>query len=204
MTGGNIENCTTKANIEEGSFGNLTGYCGGIVGYAQTANIKNCKFSGNLKSTSTYANDPDYTGGIVGYLNNGSTVEDNTVENAIITGSTYGATGGIVGLLYANSTVKNNTSYAQILGESQQHGGIIGKVEAATYTSEGNKYQNDSYGIGYDSDGNPSNNGCEKIVQAIKITTSSLTAAYAETAYSFTLKTDANEGTSVSRSLTDE
>ena len=233
LTGGSIENCTSNATIEEAdSAGWTVSYCGGIVGHATVATfsyIKDCTFSGSIKTSTRNENYTDYAGGIAGYVIGGN-VQNNTVTASTITcdylaggiagrigdnvtledcnvgtgttvTATYEAAGGIVGLINDNSTVKNNTSYAQLLGDTANKGGIIGKIVSATYTITGNKFANAEHGIGYDATGVWSDEGCEKIGANITIATTSLSDANAGEAYSVTLKTDATEGTSVAWSM---
>ena len=230
MTGGSIENCNASGTIDIPSRSE-TSYIGGIAGYAQIANfsaIKDCTFSGTIKSgrvaggiagyvsggnvqnnhvTAVSSSNSSITGtylagGIAGRIGDNVTLESCDVVSGTTVTATTEAAGGIVGLLNDSSTIKNNLSHALILGDVANKGGIIGKIEASSFTSENNKYSSAEYGIGYDGSGNKSNNpGCIKIGSDISITTSTLTDATVGEFYSVTLKTDASEYETVTWSL---
>ena len=181
-----ITNCTFSGTVYSGGT-----YSGGIVGYLSGGHIYNNQIlSGSSGTTiSSYY----MSGGIAGRIGAGSVVENNEVAVGARVSSTGDSAGGIVGLLNT-ATVKDNTSYAAITGSATHLGGIVGKVESATATISGNKYNGAEYGIGYNAQGNPSNDGCEHIGSAISITTSSpLPAVNAGTSYSQTFTSDSEE-----------
>lgn len=192
-----IKDCTFSGSIKAvtRNADGYNDYVGGIAGYVSGGNLQN-----NTVTASTI--ECDYlAGGIAGRIGDNVTLEDCNVGSGTTVTAKYEAAGGIVGLINDNSTVKNNTSYAQILGDTTNKGGIIGKIVSATYTITGNKFANAEHGIGYDSTGVWSDEGCEKIGPNITITTTALSDANAGEAYSVTLKTDATEGTSVTWSM---
>ena len=88
------------------------------------------------------------------------------------------------------STVRNNQSYASIAGDITNMGGVIGKLDAASYTITGNRYSSAEHGIGNNAQGVPSEEGCTKVGASIAITTSSLPNATANSAYTAALTTD--------------
>ena len=230
MTGGSIENCTANGTINIPNSNNRPTYVGGIVGHAQIANfsaVKECTFSGTLTSrymtggiagyisggnvqnnhvTAVSTSNSSITGtyvagGIAGRIGDNVTLESCDVASGTTVTATTEAAGGIVGLLNDSSTVQNNISYAQILGDTANKGGVIGKIVASTYTITGNKYSSTEYGIGYNAAGEHSNEGCEKIGESISITTTSLAEANAGEAYSVTLTTTASATTTLAWSM---
>ena len=220
MTGGSIENCTSSTNIEILSRHDSS-LVGGIVGYAQIADfeaIKDCTFSGNVSCKRYAGGIGGYvsggnlqnnrvtgntngqvvifgayaSGGIAGRIGDSTTLENCEVSSIVIVSgdSKSEAIGGVVGIMNA-STVRDNQSYATIRGNITNMGGVVGKLDAASYTISNNRYSNAEHGIGNNAQGVPSEEGCIKIGTSISITTSSpLPNATAESSYSVTLRTD--------------
>ena len=230
MSGGSIENCAVNGTTISASSGRRASaetpadeyraYAGGIVGFANIANvdaIKNCTFSGTVTSMR-------HSGGIVGHIsggnirnnrviatNNGSTsvsgryiaggiagrIGESTVLEScdvsslvIVAGeNTAEGIGGIVGLMNA-STVRDNQSYATISGDISNMGGVVGKLDAASYTISSNRYSTAEHGIGNNAQGVPSEEGCIKVGPSIAITTASLPEGVAGSAYTAVLATD--------------
>ncbi|MBR1438810.1 MAG: putative Ig domain-containing protein, partial [Synergistaceae bacterium] len=240
MSGGSVENCTSSMNISQVPSSNAKTYMGGIVGYAQMANfdvIKNCTFSGNVNCkrfaggiagyvsggnlqnnhitgnsngqsviTGLYA-----SGGIAGRIGDSTVLESCDVSSIVIVegGKDSTGIGGIVGLMNA-STVRGNQSYASISGDVANMGGVVGKLDAASYTISNNRYSSAEHGIGSNAQGVPSEEGCIKAGPSIAITTSSLAQAVAQSPYSAALASDSStavvwtltNGTSLPKGLT--
>lgn len=165
-----IKDCTFSGNVEGRS------HAGGIAGFLGRSSLSNNK----LLSTSA---NPSmirgwlYAGGIAGSLA-GTSAESAVIEKCAVQSSAVvssdlsaGASGGIIGLMNI-STVRDNESHASVIGSVT--GGIIGKLRAATYSVSqayasasyaiisNNIYSSAEYGIGSNSQGVPSDEGCIK------------------------------------------
>lgn len=126
---------------------NITGkhYTGGIVGIASSCTIENCHVSGNICAT---ISDAKYHGGIVGYAS-GIRITGCTVKGTISTSVSNEGYGGIIGYAVYPVTITSCENAANISGEGQYHGGIVGwdydhrdKIERCLNTGEveGNEY----------------------------------------------------------------
>lgn len=220
MTGGSVENCTSNADLitpsahVSSSAGGIVGYAqmanfneiknctfsgsvscgryaGGIAGYVSGGNLQNNSVTGNANGqatiSSTYA-----SGGIAGRIGDSTVLESCDVASIVtveISGKTPEGAGGIVGLMNA-STVRNNQSYATISGDISNMGGVVGKLDAASYTITNNRYSSAEHGIGNNAQGVPSEEGCIRVGPSIAITTDSLPDGVAENPYTATLATD--------------
>lgn len=103
---------------------NITGkkYTGGIVGCVSNATIENCHVSGNISAT---VDDAIYHGGIVGYSSSTS-IKGCTVTGTISTSVSNDTYGGIVGYATSETTITSCENAANISGDGQNHGGIVG------------------------------------------------------------------------------
>ena len=129
--------------------------------------------------------------------NNQVTADSNAASNII----GQKVAGGIVGLM-ESSTVQNNISYAVISSDTINKGGVVGKLDSASYTINNNGYANAEHGIGDNAQGVPGEEGCYKLGASISITTNArLASADAGINYSITLETDAPTGSVVTWSL---
>ncbi|MBQ3654216.1 MAG: putative Ig domain-containing protein, partial [Synergistaceae bacterium] len=181
-------------------------YVGGIAGYISGGNVQNCSVTAVSNANSAVAS-TYIAGGIAGRAGDSVVIENCEVASGtVIQASTESdrdtaeAAGGIIGLM-ESATTSNNTSRATIQGDTANLGGVVGKLNAASYTIDGNRYSSAEHGIGSNAQGVPGEDGCTRIDSALSITTTSLTAADAGTFYSFTLQTDASAGTSVTWSM---
>ncbi|MBQ3446034.1 MAG: putative Ig domain-containing protein, partial [Synergistaceae bacterium] len=132
------------------------------------------------------------SGGIAGRIGDSTVLESCDVASIVtveISGKTPEGAGGIVGLMNA-STVRNNQSYATISGDISNMGGVVGKLDAASYTITNNRYSSAEHGIGNNAQGVPSEEGCIRVGPSIAITTDSLPDGVAESPYTATLATD--------------
>ncbi len=179
MSGGTVKNCSFTGSLSAdtvpgGRNRDIT--AGGIAGFLGRSSLSNNK----LLSTSA---NPSmirgwlYAGGIAGSLA-GTSAESAVIEKCAVQSSAVvssdlsaGASGGIIGLMNI-STVRDNESHASVIGSVT--GGIIGKLRAATYSVSqayasasyaiisNNIYSSAEYGIGSNSQGVPSDEGCIK------------------------------------------
>lgn len=118
---------TYKAVIKNVTLANcnITGkQCtGGIVGYASTSTaIENCHVSGNISAKES---DASKHGGIVGYATSAS-ITGCTVIGTISTSVSNDSYGGILGDASYSVTITSCENAANILGDGQKHGGIVG------------------------------------------------------------------------------
>ena len=105
---------------------NITGkqYTGGIVGYASTSTaIENCHVNGNINAT---ASDASGHGGIVGSATSTS-ITNCTVTGTISTSVSNDNYGGIVGAANYDVVITSCENAANISGDGQNHGGIVGR-----------------------------------------------------------------------------
>ena len=181
-----IKDCTFSGNVGSRR------YAGGIAGYVSGGNLQNNSITGNANGqasiTGGYA-----SGGIAGRIGDSTVLESCDVSSIVIVSgdTTAEGIGGIVGIMNA-STVRNNQSYASIEGDIPNMGGVVGKLDAASYTISNNRYSSAEHGIGNNAQGVPSEEGCIKVGASIAITTASpLTQAYVNNSYSVTLASDA-------------
>lgn len=128
---------TSKAVIKNVILANcnITGkqYTGGIVGYASTSTaIENCHVNGNINAT---ASDASGHGGIVGSATSTS-ITNCTVTGTISTSVSNDNYGGIVGAANYDVVITSCENAANISGDGQKHGGIVGRD-----CSSGNKFQ---------------------------------------------------------------
>ena len=104
---------------------NITGkQCtGGIVGYASSTTIENCHVRGNISATES---DASGHGGIVGYATSAS-ITGCTVIGTISTSVSNDSYGGILGDASYSVTITSCENAANISGDGQKHGGIVGR-----------------------------------------------------------------------------
>lgn len=118
---------TYKAVIKNVTLANcnITGkQCtGGIVGYASSTTIENCHVSGNISAKES---DASNHGGIVGYATSAS-ITGCTVIGTISTSVSNDCYGGILGDASYSVTITSCENAANILGDGQKHGGIVGR-----------------------------------------------------------------------------
>ncbi|MBQ4431914.1 MAG: putative Ig domain-containing protein, partial [Synergistaceae bacterium] len=180
-----IKNCTFSGNVS------CIRYAGGIAGYVSGGNLLNNSVTGNANGQATISGNY-VSGGIAGRIGDSTVLESCDVASIVtveISGKTPEGAGGIVGLMNA-STVRNNESYATISGDISNMGGVVGKLDAASYTITNNRYSSAEHGIGNNAQGVPSEEGCIRVGPSIAITTDSLPDGVAESPYTATLATD--------------
>ena len=119
---------TSKAVIKNVTLANcnITGkqYTGGIVGYASTSTaIENCHVNGNINAT---ASDAGGHGGIVGSAT-ATSITNCTVTGTISTSVNNDNYGGIVGAANYDVVITSCENAANISGDGQNHGGIVGR-----------------------------------------------------------------------------
>lgn len=105
---------------------NITGkqYTGGIVGYASTSTaIENCHVRGNISATES---DASGHGGIAGSATSTS-ITNCTVTGTISTSVSNDNYGGIVGAANSDVVITSCENAANISGDGQNHGGIVGR-----------------------------------------------------------------------------
>lgn len=105
---------------------NITGKqnTGGIVGYASTSTaIENCHVNGNINAT---ASDAGAHGGIVGFAT-ATSITNCTVTGTISTSVSNDNYGGIVGAANYDVVITSCENAANISGDGQNHGGIVGR-----------------------------------------------------------------------------
>ncbi|MBR4196321.1 MAG: putative Ig domain-containing protein [Synergistaceae bacterium] len=179
-----IKGCTFSGTVTG------TQYAGGIVGYIEGGNLQSNNITANSNAisiiTGRYA-----SGGIAGRIGVSTLLESCDVSSLVTVAgeNTAEGIGGIVGLMNA-STVRNNQSYATISGDIVNMGGVVGKLDAASYTISSNLYSTAEHGIGNNAQGVPSEEGCIKFGPSIAITTASLPDGVAGSAYTAVLATD--------------
>ena len=176
---------------------------GGIVGYIEGGSLQNNTVTADANASSCVSGSSNaggragssYAGGIAGQIGASTILEDCKVSSLVtveISSKNAEAVGGIVGLMNA-STVRNNQSYATISGDIPNMGGVVGKLDAASYTITNNRYSSAEHGIGSNAQGVPSEEGCIKAGASIAITTASpLTQAVKDSVYSVTLTSDSS------------
>ena len=139
-----IENVVSDINIDATKSSNLQAV-GGIVGYAQTANliINRCAFTGTI--TISQSNYLGY-GGIVGYNGSGGTKISNCANYGTLTTDYYNTyLGGIMGYTNAGTnTFYNNINVGKVentSGESSNYiSALIGRHRSHSETYYGNNY----------------------------------------------------------------
>lgn len=119
---------TSKAVIKNVTLANcnITGkqYTGGIVGYASTSTaIENCHVRGNISATES---DASGHGGIAGSATTTS-ITNCTVTGTISTSVSNDNYGGIVGAANYDVVITSCENAANISGDGQNHGGIVGR-----------------------------------------------------------------------------
>lgn len=119
---------TSKAVIKNVILANcnITGkqYTGGIVGCAlSSTTIENCHVSGNICATASNASDH---GGIVGSAT-ATSITNCTVTGTISTSVSNDNYGGIVGAANYDVVITSCENAANISGDGQNHGGIVGR-----------------------------------------------------------------------------
>lgn len=119
---------TSKAVIKNVTLANcnITGkqYTGGIVGYASTSTaIENCHVRGNISATES---DASGHGGIAGSATSIS-ITNCTVTGTISTSVSNDNYGGIVGAANYDVVITSCENAANISGDGQNHGGIVGR-----------------------------------------------------------------------------
>lgn len=119
---------TSKAVIKNVTLAdcNITGkqYTGGIVGCAlSSTTIENCHVNGNINAT---ASDAGGHGGIAGSATSTS-ITNCTVTGTISTSVSNDNYGGIVGAANYDVVITSCENAANISGDGQNHGGIVGR-----------------------------------------------------------------------------
>lgn len=119
---------TREAKIKNVTLANcnITGkqYTGGIVGCALSSTaIENCHVSGNICATASNASDH---GGIVGSAT-ATSITNCTVTGTISTSVSNDNYGGIVGAANYDVVITSCENAANISGDGQNHGGIVGR-----------------------------------------------------------------------------
>lgn len=119
---------TREAKIKNVTLANcnITGkqYTGGIVGYASTSTaIENCHVRGNISATES---DASGHGGIAGSATSTS-ITNCTVTGTISTSVSNDNYGGIVGAANSDVVITSCENAANISGDGQNHGGIVGR-----------------------------------------------------------------------------
>lgn len=119
---------TREAKIKNVTLANcnITGKqnTGGIVGYASTSTaIENCHVNGNINATASVAG---YHGGIVGSAT-ATSITNCTVTGTISTSVSNDNYGGIVGAANYDVVITSCENAANISGDGQNHGGIVGR-----------------------------------------------------------------------------
>ena len=119
---------TSKAVIKNVTLAdcNITGkqYTGGIVGCAlSSTTIENCHVNGNINAT---ASDAGGHGGIVGSAT-ATSITNCTVTGTISTSVSNDNYGGIVGAANYDVVITSCENAANISGDGQNHGGIVGR-----------------------------------------------------------------------------
>ena len=119
---------TREAKIKNVTLANcnITGKqnTGGIVGYASTSTaIENCHVNGNINATASNAG---YHGGIVGSAT-ATSITNCTVTGTISTSVSNDNYGGIVGAANYDVVITSCENAANISGDGQNHGGIVGR-----------------------------------------------------------------------------
>ena len=119
---------TREAKIKNVTLANcnITGKqnTGGIVGYASTSTaIENCHVNGNINAT---ASDAGAHGGIVGFAT-ATSITNCTVTGTISTSVSNDNYGGIVGAANYDVVITSCENAANISGDGQNHGGIVGR-----------------------------------------------------------------------------
>lgn len=164
-------------------------YAGGIIGYLKGGNLQNNHVTADANASSSVSG-AGYAGGIVARIGEATVVESCDVSSLVTVSGGSEAIGGNVGLMNA-STVRNNQCYASIEGDIVNMGGVVGKLDAASYTISNNRYSSAEHGIGNNAQGAPSEEGCIKVGASIAITTASpLPDAVVRSPYTTTLATD--------------
>lgn len=124
---------TSKAVIKNVTLANcnITGkqYTGGIVGYASTSTaIENCHVRGNISATES---DASGHGGIAGSATSTS-ITNCTVTGTISTSVSNDNYGGIVGAANSDVVITSCENAANISGDGQNHGGIVGRDNSSS------------------------------------------------------------------------
>lgn len=186
-------------------------YVGGIVGYISGGTVQNNKVTATTNSTTSIMSHTLASGGIAGRIGETTILESCDVSSLVTVsgGENAEGIGGIVGIMNA-STLRNNQSYASIEGDIVNMGGVVGKLDAASYTITNNRYSSAEHGIGNNAQGVSSEEGCIKVGASISITTTYLNNATVNSAYTATLATNSTSavfwsltnGTSLPEGLT--
>ena len=173
-----IEDCTFSGEIysEAGNtYGNFESYAGGIVESMYSGTIKNCVVQdAEIISMPRDWAQAGYAGGIVSRMYDGLitgcitsadvVIEGNAIPNESFRdkGSAPIKVGGIIGALMGGSVI-NNEAFAEISAKTEKIpsiGGIIGQIEdneeGIAIKVENNRYGGSGYGIGYNMDGEAS------------------------------------------------
>lgn len=120
-----IQNLTVQGNVTLTSSQNVsTAYSGGVIGYANYADITNVHSEVNVTVKRVGGNWSNL-GGLVGYANYSTTIKDCS-NSGNVTG--YRNVGGIAGTLYGNSSVINCTNSGNVTGADSCVAGIAGNV----------------------------------------------------------------------------
>ena len=152
MGGGNIESCYTSGDITGLNGKNY--YCGvgGLVGWANTANILECYSNSTIKTNST--NDM-CSGGLIGRADNSIVANCYTIGEI----SAGNGVGGIVGML-AKSSITNSFTTMKSSGLTYVSGlaGVIDKDSSLTNSIWNTETTGQSTAVGDNQGGTESNN----------------------------------------------
>ena len=120
-----IQNLTVQGNVTLTSSQSVsTAYSGGVIGYANYADITNVHSEVNVTVKRVGGNWSNL-GGLVGYANYSTTIKDCS-NSGNVTG--YRNVGGIAGTLYGNSSAINCTNSGNVTGADSCAAGIAGNV----------------------------------------------------------------------------
>ena len=138
-SGCTISNLSVRGEITRGGNARSDGYCGGIVGYAQSTTFNYCSNYAKVKAyaevSSTQRYDA-YSGGLAGYATGTTTIigcnNSGDISASWINGSPYTYSGGLLGYATGTTNVSlcNNTGNinSSSSGEHCYSGGIIGYI----------------------------------------------------------------------------
>ena len=120
-----IQNLTVQGNVTLTSSQSVSAaYSGGVIGYANYADITNVHSEVNV-TVKRVGGNWSYLGGLVGYANNSTTIKDCS-NSGNVTG--YRNVGGIAGNLVGNSSAINCTNSGNVTGADSCVAGIAGNV----------------------------------------------------------------------------
>lgn len=116
MEGGTIQNVSaTDVTVTGGP------YCGGLLGYIKTGNIRYCSVRGNIAVTAA-----KFAGGLAGYLTDGIIHASRVVGEGMVSCTDDGPAGGIAASIFSSRITR---SYAKIdVSGMNSAGGLAGVI----------------------------------------------------------------------------